>query len=208
MDTGVGTNSYSLMEQGRIDRILSSRPDDRREVFEEASGITKFKADKKEAIRKLDHTEANLLRLADIVKEVKRQIISLQRQAGKAKRYKELQAQLRGLDLYVSRKRLDEMEQSTGQLKTSLEQYTKEHDDLKKQIDENEQKETRLRHEISDMENTIANAMDASMRARSELERARQLAKVNRDRIAELKALTERDNRDVSDSQQKIEAYR
>lgn len=208
MDTGVGTNSYSLMEQGRIDRILSSRPDDRREVFEEASGITKFKADKKEAIRKLDHTEANLLRLADIVKEVKRQIISLQRQAGKARRYKELQSQLRGLDLYVSRKRLEEMEASSGRLQKSLNQFTNEHDELKKQIDTNEQRETSLRHEISEMENTISNAMDASMRARSELERARQLARVNRDRIAELKALTARDNRDVSESQQKIEAYR
>ena len=79
------------MEQGRIDQILSSRPEDRRAVFEEASGITKFKADKKEAIRKLEHTEANLLRLADVIREVKRQIGSLQRQAGKARRYKELQ---------------------------------------------------------------------------------------------------------------------
>jgi chromosome segregation protein len=85
MDTGLGTNSYSVMEQGRIDQILSSRPDDRREVFEEASGISKYKADKKEALRKLEHTEANLLRLSDIIKEVKRQIISLQRQVGKAR---------------------------------------------------------------------------------------------------------------------------
>src|SRR5210317_2252706 len=54
MDTGIGTTSYSVMEQGRIDRVLSSRPEDRREIFEEASGITKFKADKKEAMRKLD----------------------------------------------------------------------------------------------------------------------------------------------------------
>ena len=103
MDTGIGTNSYSLMEQGRIDQILSSRPEDRRAVFEEASGITKYKADKKEALRKLEHTEANLLRLADIIREVKRQIISLQRQAGKARRYQALQDQLRGYDIYLTR---------------------------------------------------------------------------------------------------------
>ena len=82
MGTGIGTTSYSLMEQGRIDRVLSSRPEDRRAIFEEASGITKFKNDKKEAIRKLEYTEANLLRLADVIREVKRQIGSLQRQAG------------------------------------------------------------------------------------------------------------------------------
>jgi chromosome segregation protein len=59
MDTGVGTDSYSVLEQGKIDQILSARPEDRRTVFEEASGITKYKADKKEALRKLEHTEAN-----------------------------------------------------------------------------------------------------------------------------------------------------
>ena len=106
MDTGLGTNSYSVMEQGRIDQILSSRPDDRREVFEEASGISKYKADKKEALRKLEHTEANLLRLGDILKEVKRQIISLQRQVGKAKRYKSLQERLRASDVWLARGKL------------------------------------------------------------------------------------------------------
>ena len=75
------------MEQGKIDSILSSRPEDRRAIFEEAAGITKYKSQKKEALRKLENTEANLVRLADIIREVKRQIGSLQRQAGKARRY-------------------------------------------------------------------------------------------------------------------------
>ncbi|HPB11800.1 MAG TPA: AAA family ATPase, partial [Kiritimatiellia bacterium] len=65
MGTGIGTTSYSVMAQGQIDAILSSKPEDRRAVFEEAAGITKFKADRKEALRKIDQTEANLLRLAD-----------------------------------------------------------------------------------------------------------------------------------------------
>ena len=71
MDTGVGTDSYSVLEQGKIDQILSARPEDRRAVFEEASGITKYKYDKKEALRKLEHTEANILRLDDVIREVK-----------------------------------------------------------------------------------------------------------------------------------------
>ena len=76
-----------MMEQGKIDLILSSRPEDRRTVFEEAAGITKYRTQKREALRKLEATEANLLRIGDIIKEVKRQIGSLQRQAGKARRY-------------------------------------------------------------------------------------------------------------------------
>ena len=87
MDTGIGRTSYSIMEQGKIDLLLSSKTEDRRAVFEEAAGITKFKAQKKEALRKLDYTEANLVRLADIIAEVERQMRSLQRQASKARRF-------------------------------------------------------------------------------------------------------------------------
>src|SRR6266581_2429928 len=89
-DTGVARAAYSMMEQGKIDMILSSRPEDRRAVFEEAAGITKYKTQKREALRKLEATEANLLRIGDVIKEVKRQIGSLQRQAGKARRYQAL----------------------------------------------------------------------------------------------------------------------
>ncbi len=81
-DTGVARAAYSMMEQGKIDMVLSSRPEDRRAVFEEAAGITKYKNQKREALRKLEATEANLLRIGDVIKEVKRQIGSLQR--GKA----------------------------------------------------------------------------------------------------------------------------
>src|SRR6201997_3398516 len=102
MDTGIGRAAYSIMEQGRIDQILSSRPEDRRAIFEEAAGVTKYKAQKKEALRKLEYTDANLLRLTDIMKEVKRQIGSLQRQAGKARRYRALFEELRVLDLHLS----------------------------------------------------------------------------------------------------------
>lgn len=84
MGTGIGTESYSIIEQGKMDLILSSKPEDRRYVFEEASGITKYKAKKKEALRKLEQTEQNLLRIGDIITEVKRQIASIERQARKA----------------------------------------------------------------------------------------------------------------------------
>ena len=72
--TGIGRAAYSVMEQGKIDLLISAKPEDRRMVFEEAAGITKFKSQKKEALRKLEYTEANLLRVADIIAEVKRQM--------------------------------------------------------------------------------------------------------------------------------------
>src|SRR6476661_7722790 len=107
MGTGMGRSSYSIMAQGNITQILSSKPEDRRMVFEEAAGITKFKAQKREALRKLEYTDQNLLRVGDLIREVKRQIGSLQRQAGKARRYKQLMADLRHLDTQLARHHFD-----------------------------------------------------------------------------------------------------
>jgi len=99
MDTGIGRTSYSIMAQGQIDQILSSKPEERRAVFEEAAGITKYKSQRKEALQKLALTETNLTRVADVVAEVGRQIGSLKRQAQKALRFKKLSWRLRHLAL-------------------------------------------------------------------------------------------------------------
>jgi chromosome segregation protein len=99
MDTGVGRTSYSIMAQGQIDQILSSKPEERRVVFEEAAGITKYKSQRREAMNKLALTEQNLARVSDVINEVGRQIGSLRRQAAKAMRYKRLSFRLRHLAL-------------------------------------------------------------------------------------------------------------
>lgn len=197
MDTGLGTNSYSVMEQGRIDQILSSRPDDRREVFEEASGISKYKADKKEALRKLDHTEANLLRLSDIIKEVKRQIISLQRQVGKARRYKSLQDQLRGCDVWLAKDRLGELDVSLALLEANLKTHTAREEELRAKVETAEAHATELRQNMADVEGQIAAAMDAAAEATGALSRARELIRVNQERAQELESLSQRDSRET-----------
>ncbi|MDD3179672.1 MAG: chromosome segregation protein SMC [Opitutaceae bacterium] len=102
MDTGVGRTSYSIMAQGQIDQILSSKPEERRTVFEEAAGITKYKAQRREALSKLALTDQNLARIVDVISEVGRQIGSLRRQAAKAIRYKRVSFRLRHLSLALS----------------------------------------------------------------------------------------------------------
>jgi len=102
MDTGLGINSYSLMEQGHIDLILNSSPQDRRLILEEAAGITKFRHRKRTSLRKLEATEQNLLRVNDILYELKRQVGSLKRQASKARRYQRYHTELKGLDTKLS----------------------------------------------------------------------------------------------------------
>ena len=207
MDTGIATDSYSLMEQGRIDQILSSRPDDRREVFEEASGISKYKADKKEALRKLEHTEANLLRLGDIIKEVKRQIISLQRQVGKAKRYKALQDQLRACDVWLGKGRLAELDASLAALEIELKDYTAREEDLHRRVEAAETGANELRQNMAEAEGRIAAAMDAAAEAAGALDRARELIRVNHERAQELETFSQRDTRETDAARASLKAH-
>ncbi|MGE4490697.1 MAG: chromosome segregation protein SMC, partial [Kiritimatiellales bacterium] len=208
MDTGVGTDSYSILEQGKIDQILSSRPDDRRAVFEEASGITKYKNDKKEALRKLDQTEANLLRLADVIREVKRQIISLQRQAGKAQRFKELQEQLRALDIYVTRDRLGTLKKRIDEIREKLEASRLKIDESHHRIEAVNGETDALRAELQELENAIGAAMDSSMRVKNELERAMQTIRTNTERVAELESLARQNTKESEEARSRLEQHR
>jgi chromosome segregation protein len=107
-NTGVGTDSYSLLEQGRIDGILKAKPIERREIFEEAAGITKFRLRQEEAIRKIKRTTQDLQRIQDIVGELGRQVRSLKLQAGKAERYHTLHNELHHMELIrVERQRVE-----------------------------------------------------------------------------------------------------
>ena len=109
LDTGLGVHSYTILEQGKIDAILAANPVERRTIFEEAAGISKFRIRRKEAVRKIEQVLQNLLRLQDLLAELEHGIRSLKIQAGKARRYREFQERLRdlrialGLHLYRMR---------------------------------------------------------------------------------------------------------
>jgi chromosome segregation protein len=109
LGTGVGTKAYSIVEQGKIGLIVSARAEDRRMLIEEAAGITKYKARKKQAELKMDQTRQNLLRIGDIVSEIQRSLASLKRQAAKAERYVAYRAELEDLILHEASHRLLEI---------------------------------------------------------------------------------------------------
>src|SRR5256714_7253434 len=106
MDTRLGIRNYSVMEQGKIDLILSNKPQDRRKLIEEAAGITKYKTKRRAAELKLEETQAHLLRIDDTLSEVTRNLNSLKRQAGKARRHKELSEQLSTANRTLSKGRI------------------------------------------------------------------------------------------------------
>ncbi len=102
LGTGVGTKAYSIVEQGQIGQIITSKPEDRRRIIEEAAGISKFKARKEAALRKMEGTQNNLTRLQDILGELSRQINSLDRQAKKAEKFRVIRDELKGLELHLA----------------------------------------------------------------------------------------------------------
>ena len=112
-DTGIGKEGYSIIGQGQIEKILSGRPEDRRELFDEAAGIVKFKRRKAAAVKKLEDERANLVRVNDILSELQRQLVPLQHQAEQAKIYLKKKEELKKIDLHLF---LLEMEQRKAEL--------------------------------------------------------------------------------------------
>lgn len=186
MGTGVGRTSYSIMAQGNITQLLSSKPEDRRLVFEEAAGITKFKAQKKEAVRKLEYTEQNLVRVADLIREIKRQIGSLQRQAGKARRYKEIMLELQHLDTQLARHQFDVLQDEMRQRRTEAEQLRTAIEEGQGNILQTEDELLQLRQRLSEIEHKISESQQKAMDLKSQIERQENRAQFNRQRITEI----------------------
>lgn len=120
MDTGVGTKAYSIIEQGKIGLIINAKPEERRSIIEEAAGVTKYKARKKAAQRKIEATRQNLLRLGDILAEIRRQMNSLKRQAQRAERFREYREELRGIELQFALRQHADCSVRATALETSL----------------------------------------------------------------------------------------
>ena len=202
-DTGIARTAYSMMEQGKIDMVLSSRPEDRRAVFEEAAGITKYKTQKRDALRKLEATEANLLRIGDVIKEVKRQIGSLQRQAGKARRYQALHADLRVLDTQYSRKQLDSLEAELARCHAEIARLGESEQAIRAKIDTSETQMAEQRRALEEIDAQIGDGRSELQRLQSQIGTHHNQIQFNRQRAEELTELIERSRKDVAAAEAK-----
>lgn len=188
MGTGVGAESYSLIPQGKIDMILSSRPEDRRMVFDEASGITKYKSQKKEALRRLEETEQNLLRVNDIIAEVKRQINSLERQANKARRYKEVFEELKSKEVTLATAQKKELEKNKAEIKHKLSNSQSQEVEIMEIIREQETGIAGSRAELKNTEDALLNLKNEIINLNNLISRNKERVNLNQERIIELDA--------------------
>ena len=206
MGTGVGRTSYSVMAQGNITQLLSSKPEDRRMVFEEAAGITKFKAQKKESLRKLEYTEQNLLRVSDLIREVKRQIGSLQRQAGKARRYKQIAQELQHLDTQLARHQFDVLQAEITERQNTAEQLRTEIENSSANVLRCEDEILQLRARLSELEHQISAAQQQGMELKAQADRHESRIQFNEERLQELEQQNFKALSEISEAEQRTAA--
>jgi len=124
LDTRAGTKGHTVIAQGQIDQILNASPQDRRELIEETAGIVRYKKQKAEALRKLDATQQNLLRVRDIIAEVKKQLNSLERQARQARSYQVLQQEARSLEIQLLSNEYRRLRKTIAEVERELEELS------------------------------------------------------------------------------------
>ena len=186
LGTGLGVRAYSVIEQGRIDQVLSTKPQDRRRLIEEAAGITRYRLKKRLAETKLEETKGNLLRLSDIISEIERNCASLKRQASRAARYKEQSTALKHRRASLTRARHDRLREALlaaerarnerrdaeGQAAAVLGRAEAELAQARLAASEADQEHNRVREEIASMEASIEREgalLQANRRASADL---------------------------------------
>ncbi len=162
-DTGIGKEGYSIIGQGQIDKILSGKPEDRRELFDEAAGIVKFKRRKDTAVKKLESEEANLVRVKDILSELEKQVGPLEKQAETAKIYLKKRDELKTLDVNVFLLENDRIKTSlddvNGKIKIASDEYNdtgRRFERIKEEYSEMEEKVTILNERIENERNELS----------------------------------------------------
>lgn len=208
LDTGIGREAYSMITQGEIDAILSAKPEDRRELFEEAAGVKKYRYRRAEALRKLERTEANLHRVRDIMAEIGSQIEPLEEQAQQAKRFNEMQSRLRDIeigllirDLRKFTEALDEIRQSKQGAAGKIEDYDKRLADMECAKD----KQSTLLRELED---EVENARKVSQSLTANVQRLEGKAALIDEKLTFAATSRERADEDISALECKIEETR
>ena len=192
--TGVGTDAYSLIEQGKVDTLLQASARERRAIFEEAAGISRFKAKKVETQRRLERVEQNLTRLADIVEEVESRLRNVRNQASKARRYKEYNDRLKQLRTNVGR--------------ADWRRFTSQLDELNQRLSETRGQLVELQTILSDDESTQRDLNQQAEQVGTALQTAESSIADVRQRLAHHRSAADHERERLADLEHEIQRYR
>ena len=205
MGSGLGPESYAIIEQGRIGQILSTKPQDRRAVIEEAAGVTRFKTKKRLAEAKLESAKANLTRVFDILEEVSRQVNSLKRQAAKAKRYGELKTELVSQLRVALSGRFRMLERELTKIALDLNVATSEFQKLNTEISDSEKQHSALQEHTYAIEAKLTEARKQLAEFRVDAERVRGRLESQARQISSIEDRLSRGENETQDLEKRFE---
>jgi chromosome segregation protein len=215
MDTGIGKEAYSIIGQGRIEEILSTKSEDRRGIFEEASGIVKYKSRKREAEKKLAETEQNLLRIHDLVSELEDQIEPLREQSEKAVRYKQLKEQLKSGEISMYVYQIEQIHKSWTEASSKLASLQKEELELSTIVSSHDALLEKERMEARRLEEEIDRLHETVLRLSEEFEKSEGQGEVLKERgknllanRVQLEQTLEAQERRLAEKQSETAAFR
>ncbi|MCA9398158.1 MAG: AAA family ATPase, partial [Candidatus Omnitrophica bacterium] len=205
MGTGIGAEAYSLVQQGKVDLVVSAKPEDRRIILDEASGITKYKTKKKEALSKLKSTEDNLLRVNDITVEVKRQIGSIERQAKKAQKFKVEFEKLKHMEVCLARYQINNLTQKRQSVADELKKLKEKEQALESELETLSSALTDEINYLDEIEQKINEVLNQEIKFEGQIDVDTRQIGFNRERIENL---TQSEKRLLQQKEQLIEKCR
>lgn len=191
MDTGMAADAYSVIELKMVDELVSGSTEDRRRMFEEAAGITRYKMRRRQALRKLESTQSDLERIRDLTDEVGTQVERLERQAEKAQRYREAEEQLRRLELLLAQVEYNRLVARQGTLQEKEEEHTQRAESLATDERETEARLEGVRETLAEQEATLKERREALQEHRSRVRELEAEQRLQRERLT--RARTDRD---------------
>ncbi len=183
MDTGIGKDGYSIIGQGKIDEILSNKSEDRRNIFEEAAGIVKYRVRKVESEKKLEQTKVNLLRINDILSEIEGNIEPLKIQAEKAKKFLDLREELKSIEIGLFLHNIDTYKEKIEEVVKDIEIMNAQCADEEKAQEEKQQLKEKLKTEVDELINKIEEVQNLSFESSNKIEKLNSEINVTQNRI-------------------------
>ncbi len=205
MDTGMGSDSYSVIELSMVENIISDNPADRRHLFEEAAGVTKYKARRKSALRKLDSTLQDMNRINDIITEIRRNVNSLSRQVGKARRYLEYKDELKKLEIDLARFRYTRLMDTINPLQRQLDEISEIKAGTSHQITLEEALLEEYKREILQIEDQLNSLSNRLTEQDNQINQIKQDEAVAQTRSQALQETIKRSQQDIIDSTKRSE---
>ena len=208
MDTGIGKDGYSIIGQGKIDEILSNKSEDRRNIFEEAAGIVKYRTRKQESEKKLERTKLNLLRINDILSEIETNIEPLKAQSEKAKKYLNIREELKNIEIGLFLYNIEKYKKELEEIVKDEEIYNSQLSDEEGKLERIKQLKEELKSEIDEITLKIEEMSNIGFESQKEIEMLNSDINVANTRIANNKENAVRYEKEIEEAKQKLESLK